>query len=313
LRWTQRLKRADRDKHLAVHRFYPIKGGAKKEQQLIELGGADGVLSRTIGGGAPLCLIAGPCVLQDMETTMAIAGGLVEACAVAGVPLVFKASFDKANRTGATAARGPGMEAGLAMLAAVRAEFGVPVTTDVHLPAQAEIVAEYVDLLQVPAFLCRQTDLLLAVGSTGRPVNIKKGQFQAPWDMAGAVAKVRSTGNAAVMLTERGSTFGYNNLVVDMRGLPAMRSLGVPVCFDATHSVQLPGARGDSSGGQREMAPVLARAAVAVGVDAVFLEVHTHPEQSPSDAATILGLDTIPALLHTLVAVHRAVNPLESV
>ena len=204
-----------------------------------------------------------------------------------------------------SAARGPGLAAGLAILEEVRRVVGVPVTTDIHSPGQAAVAAEVVDLLQIPAFLCRQTDLLVACGQTGRPVNIKKGQFQAPWDMGPAVDKVRDAGASAVMLTERGASFGYNNLVADMRSLPVMRGLGVPVCFDATHAVQLPGGRGHASGGQREMAPVLARAAVAAGVDAIFLEVHPRPETSPSDADTILPLKGLDALLKTLAQIHQ--------
>jgi 2-dehydro-3-deoxyphosphooctonate aldolase (KDO 8-P synthase) len=285
-----------------------MSGGQVSEALLV--GGESGVASVQIGGGAPLVIIAGPCVLESMALAQQTAGGLVEACAAAGLPLIFKASFDKANRTSADAVRGPGMAEGLAMLRELRAAHGVPVTTDVHAPEQAGAVAEVVDLLQVPAFLCRQTDLLQACGRTGRPVNIKKGQFQAPWDMGPAVDKVRAAagdapGRPGVMVTERGACFGYNNLVADMRSLPAIRKLGVPVCFDATHSVQLPGARGDRSGGQRELAPVLARAAVAAGLDAVFLEVHPNPDASPSDSATILPLEGIGRLLQTLAEIHR--------
>ncbi len=278
----------------------------------MRLGGADGIRAVTIGEGGPLCVVAGPCVLESTELAQEICAGLVQACGALGLQLVFKASFDKANRTSVAGLRGPGLAEGLDMLSAVRERFGVPVTTDVHLPNQVPEVASKVDLLQVPAFLCRQTDLLQACGRSGRPVNIKKGQFQAPWDMAGAVDKVRSAGGTAVMVTERGSTFGYNNLVADMRSLPEIRRLGVPVCFDATHAVQLPGAQGTASGGQREMAPVLARAAVAAGVDAIFLEVHPDPEQSPSDAATILPLGDVPDLLKMLTAIDQVVRSHES-
>ncbi len=250
-------------------------------------------------------VIAGPCVLEGIELAHEIAGGLAAACRAASLPLVFKASFDKANRTSVDSYRGPGLTEGLEMMREIRSTHGIPVTTDVHSPEQAAEVARSVDLLQVPAFLCRQTDLLEACGATGRPVNVKKGQFQAPWDMAPAVEKVRAAGASAVMLTERGASFGYNNLVADMRSLPAMRDIGVPVCFDATHSVQLPGAKGRASGGQRHMAPVLARAAVAAGVEAIFLEVHPRPEESPSDAATVQGLRDVGALLQTLAEIHQ--------
>jgi len=236
---------------------------------------------------------------------MSIAAQLQAICAAAGVPLIFKASFDKANRSSASGFRGPGLP-GLGALAAVKERLGLPITTDVHLPEQAQPVAQVADLLQVPAFLCRQTDLLEACAASGKPVNVKKGQFMAPWDMRGTLSKMQ--GASGVMLTERGSSFGYNNLVADMRSLPAMRALGVPVCFDATHAVQLPGAAGDSSGGQREYAPVLARAAVAAGVDALFLEVHPSPEQGLSDAATMLPLSELPALLATLVEIDRLVK-----
>ena len=261
-----------------------------------------------VGGGAPLAVIAGPCVLESLDLALETARGLARACEAAGLPLLFKASFDQANRTSGRAVRGPGLSKGLAILDEVRRTVGIPVTTDIHAPQQAAAAAEVVDLLQIPAFLCRQTDLLVACGQTGQPVNIKKGQFQAPWDMGPAIAKVRDAGSAGVIVTERGASFGYNNLVADMRSLPVIRQLGVPVCFDATHSVQLPGGRGDASGGQREMAPVLARAAVAAGVDAVFLEVHPRPETSPSDADTILPLDGLDALLKTLSQIH-ALSP----
>ena len=274
----------------------------------VYVGGSGEKLGLQVGGGAPLAVIAGPCVLESLDLALETARGLARACEAAGLPLIFKASFDKANRTSGRAVRGPGLAKGLAILDEVRRTVGVPVTTDIHAPQQAAAAAEVVDLLQIPAFLCRQTDLLVACGQTGRPVNIKKGQFQAPWDMGPAIAKVRDAGAAGVIVTERGASFGYNNLVADMRSLPVIRQLGVPVCFDATHSVQLPGGRGDASGGQREMAPVLARAAVAAGVDAVFLEVHPRPETSPSDADTILPLDGLDALLKTLSQIH-ALSP----
>ena len=265
----------------------------------------------TIGGGAPLVLIAGPCVIESEEGVTRICAALRAICASLDLPLIFKASFDKANRTSLSGFRGPGVEAGLRVLSGLRRRFGVPVTTDVHTLDQPAAVAEVADLLQVPAFLCRQTDLLVAAGRTGRPVNVKKGQFVAPWDMAHAVAKVRSGSEGytgGVMLTERGASFGYNNLVVDMRSLPTLRELGVPVCFDATHAVQLPGGRGDRSGGQRQFVPPLARAAVAAGIDALFLEVHDDPDHALSDGPNMVPLASLPALLHQLMAVDAAVR-----
>lgn len=259
-----------------------------------------------VGGGAPLLLVAGPDVIESEAHALKMARALAEIARARGVSLVFKSSFDKANRTSASAFRGPGIEEGLRVLARVKADTGLPVTTDFHEPAQAEPVARVVDLLQVPAFLCRQTDMLLAAGRTRRPVNVKKGQFLAPWDAAHAIEKVRSTGNAAVMLTERGTSFGYNNLVVDFRSLPAMRGLGVPVCFDATHSVQLPGAAGGASGGERRYSPVLARAAVAAGVDAIFFEVHDDPDRAPCDGPSMIPLGDFPSLLDSLLAIDRA-------
>ncbi len=261
-----------------------------------------------IGDGA-LVVIAGPCVIESQERTFHIARTLKALCARVGLPFIFKASFDKANRTSVRSFRGPGIEAGLDCLNAIRKELQVCVTTDVHDVRQVDAVAAVVDLIQIPAFLCRQTDLLVASGASGRPVNIKKGQFQAPWDMRSAIDKVHEAEGGHVMLTERGSCFGYNNLVADMRSLPQMAQMGVPVCFDATHSTQLPGAVGDRSGGDREMAKVLARAAVAVGVDALFLEVHDQPEQALSDAASQLCLADVEALLTQLKAIHQLVRP----
>lgn len=256
-----------------------------------------------VGAGGPPVVIAGLCVIESEELLRETARVLVEACQEAVLPLVLKASFDKANRSALGSFRGPGLEEGLAILGRIRAEFSVPVTTDVHAPEQAEAVAEAVDLLQVPAFLCRQTDLLVACAATGRPVNVKKGQFMAPWDMRHVVEKLQSSGCHQVLLTERGSSFGYNRLVVDMAGLEAMRALGVPVCFDATHSVQLPGAAAQGTGGDREAAPRLARAAVAAGVDAVFFETHPTPEKALSDSATALPLQEVPRLLKQLAAI----------
>ena len=249
------------------------------------------VSSVMLGAGAPLAFIAGPCVIESREHTIAIAVALAAISAELKLPLIFKASFDKANRTSVHNYRGPGLEQGLAILAAVKAETGLPIVTDIHEPAQAAPAAEVVDMLQIPAFLCRQTDLLIAAGKTGKPVNIKKGQFVAPLDMSQAVAKVRSAGNEMIVLTERGTSFGYNNLVVDMRALALMRSLGVPVIFDATHSVQLPGGKGTSSDGQREFVPLLSRAAVGAGVDGVFMEVHPCPAEALCDGPNSWPLD----------------------
>jgi 2-dehydro-3-deoxyphosphooctonate aldolase (KDO 8-P synthase) len=255
-----------------------------------------------------LFLIAGPCVIESGEHAVLMARALAAAAGAAGLPLVFKASFDKANRTSLHSYRGPGLEAGLEILGRVKAESGVRLTTDIHEPWQAERAAQVCDVLQIPAFLCRQTDLLLAAGRTGARVNVKKGQFVSPWDMRYAVEKVRSTGNEKVWLTERGTTFGYQNLVVDMRSLAVMRSLGCPVVFDATHSVQLPGGAGSASGGQREFIEPLARAAVAAGIDGLFLEVHDRPEQALSDPATQFPLAELPRLLDTLLRIHRAAS-----
>ena len=274
----------------------------------IVVGEGEQIAPISIGDGA-LVVIAGPCVIESEERTQRIARGLQSICARVGLPLIFKASFDKANRTAGGSYRGPGMEEGLRILERIRQDVGVCVTTDVHRVEQVGATADVVDLLQIPAFLCRQTDLLVAAAASGRPVNIKKGQFQAPWDMGAAVQKVQDAGPAGVMLTERGTSFGYNNLVADMRSLPHMAKLGVPVCFDATHSTQLPGAGGTTSGGERAMAPVLARAAVAVGIDALFLEVHDDPDHALSDAASQLRLDEVEALLAQLAAIHRVLPP----
>jgi 2-dehydro-3-deoxyphosphooctonate aldolase (KDO 8-P synthase) len=280
---------------------------SKKLNQIL-VGGGAGIAPISIGSGA-LVVIAGPCVIESEERTQGIARALHSICARVGLPLIFKASFDKANRTAIESYRGPGIEEGLRILGEIRRDLGVCVTTDVHRVEQVSPVAGVVDLLQIPAFLCRQTDLLVAAGASGRPVNIKKGQFQAPWDMGSAVEKVQRGGTAGVMLTERGTSFGYNNLVTDMRSLPQLAQLGVPVCFDATHSTQLPGADGRQSGGDREMAPVLARAAVAVGVDALFIEVHDEPERALSDAASQIRLSEVEALLNQLAAIHRTLPP----
>ncbi len=273
----------------------------------LDVGKSD-VAAVAIGGGRPLVLIAGPCVIESIDHASRICAAVQAVCAEVGIDFVFKSSFDKANRTSISGFRGPGFEEGLSVLAHVRSTFGVPVTTDVHEAEQAPTVAEVVDLLQIPAFLCRQTDLLVACAKTGLPVNVKKGQFMAPWDMSHAVAKLTSSGAQGVLVTERGASFGYNNLVADMRALPIVRSLGVPVCFDATHSVQLPGAGDGRSGGQRELAPVLARSAVAAGVDAVFLEVHDDPDNAPSDGPNMVPLSWLKGLLQKLVAIDALVR-----
>jgi 2-dehydro-3-deoxyphosphooctonate aldolase (KDO 8-P synthase) len=266
------------------------------------------VAGRTLGGGRPF-VIAGPCVLERKQLAFEIAGRLAELCAARELPLVFKASYDKANRTSLAGVRGPGPEEGLAWLAELRERFDLPVLTDVHLPEQCAAAAEAVDVLQIPAFLCRQTDLLVAAAETGRAVNIKKGQFLAPWDMAHAARKVEASGNANLLLTERGTSFGYGRLVVDMTGFRHLAATGHPVVFDATHSVQEPGSRGDRTGGDRELAPVLARAAMATGdVDGLFFEVHPDPDSSPSDGPNMVRLDEFGGILDGILAVHRAVR-----
>ncbi len=259
----------------------------------------------TVGNALPFALIAGPCQIESEAHAFEMADALTGLARAAGVPLIYKSSFDKANRTSAAAARGVGMAAGLAILAAVRERFGIPVLTDVHDAAQCAPAAQAVDVLQIPAFLCRQTDLLIAAGETGAAVNVKKGQFLAPWDMLNVAAKIAATGNQRILLTERGASFGYNALVSDMRSLPIMARTGYPVVFDATHSVQQPGGQGASSGGQREFAPALARAAVAVGVAAVFIECHPDPDRAPSDGPTMLALRDMPALVARLAAFDR--------
>ncbi|MCS6770731.1 MAG: 3-deoxy-8-phosphooctulonate synthase [Kiritimatiellae bacterium] len=260
-----------------------------------------------IGGGAPLALIAGPCVIESRGGCLSLAKRLAKLAEEEKIPLIFKASYDKANRSSAASFRGPGLEKGLEILAEVKETTGLPVLTDVHDPLQAERAADVVDVLQVPAFLCRQTDLLLACGRTGRVVNVKKGQFLAPEDMANVVAKLEGTGNRQIMLTERGTTFGYHNLVVDMRALPVMRAFGYPVVFDATHSVQKPGGGGTYTSGDASMAPVLARAAVAAGVDAIFLETHVNPQKALSDKDNAIPFSRIRELWRVLRRVHDAV------
>jgi len=255
-----------------------------------------------IGGAHPIALITGPCQLESLDHARMMAEKIAEACAPTGTQFIFKASYDKANRSSIGTERGLGMERGLEILGRIRDEFGVPVLTDVHEPGHCGIAAQVVDVLQIPAFLCRQTDLLLAAGETGLAINVKKGQFLAPWDMANVAAKVASTGNSRIMLCERGTSFGYNTLVTDFRGLPTMAATGWPVVFDATHSVQQPGGLGGSSGGQREFAPVLARAACAVGVSALFIETHQDPDNAPSDGPNMIPVDQMAALIARLRA-----------
>jgi 2-dehydro-3-deoxyphosphooctonate aldolase (KDO 8-P synthase) len=264
--------------------------------------------SVNIGGDNPLVLIAGPCVIENKEHTLKLARALQEIAERVGVGLIFKASYDKANRTSVKSYRGPGIDEGLKILSAVKEETGLPVVSDVHDVSQVKAAAEVLDIVQIPAFLSRQTDLLVAVGETGRIVNIKKGQFQAPWDMENAIGKVLSTGNEQILLTERGSCFGYNNLVSDMRSLVIMRQTGCPVVFDATHSVQLPGGAGSTSSGQREFVAPLSRAAVATGVDALFWEVHEDPTKALCDGPNSLPLDVVETLLRQMLALDEIVR-----
>ena len=262
----------------------------------------------TIGGDAPLALLAGPCVLESLERSLLIGRTVKEICGRLGINYVFKASFDKANRSSFHSFRGPGLEKGIAWLKAIKEELGVPIVTDIHESYQAAPAAEVADILQIPAFLCRQTDLLHAAAQTGRVVNVKKGQFLAPDDMRNVVDKLHESGCDQLMLTERGASFGYHNLVVDMRSLPIMRSFGYPVVFDGTHSVQLPGGNGTSSSGNREYVEYLVRAAVGVGVDALFLEVHDNPEEALSDGANMVYLDKLEDLLKEALAIHAIVQ-----
>lgn len=259
-------------------------------------------------GGGDLAVVAGPCVLEDRDLALFIAERVSGICERLKMPYIFKASFDKANRTSIHSFRGPGLEKGLQWLADIRNSIGCPVLTDIHLPGQAKTAAEVVDILQIPAFLCRQTDLVVAAAATGKVVNIKKGQFLAPADMGQAVSKCLEAGNDKVILCERGNTFGYGQLVVDMRSLFIMRSLGYPVMFDATHSVQMPGAQGTSSGGDRRFVPVLARAAAAAGIDALFLETHPDPDSAKSDGPNMVALDSLETLLERVLAIHRAAS-----
>ena len=255
-----------------------------------------------VGGDRPFFLIAGPCQLESLDHARMLAERIAGACAPTATPFIFKASYDKANRSSLGSKRGLGIDEGLRILAAIRDEFGCPVLSDVHLPSDCATVAEAVDVLQIPAFLCRQTDLLLAAGETGAALNVKKGQFLAPWDMANVAAKIASTGNERILLCDRGTSFGYNTLVSDFRGLPIMARTGYPVVFDATHSVQQPGGQGTTSGGQREFAPVLARAAVAVGVSGLFIETHEDPDNAPSDGPNMIPIDEMAPLIARLAA-----------
>ncbi|PIE60169.1 MAG: 3-deoxy-8-phosphooctulonate synthase [Desulfobulbus propionicus] len=259
-----------------------------------------------MGRGNPLVVIAGPCVLESGELSREIAGEMKQIASRLGFSYVFKASFDKANRTSLQSYRGPGLEKGLRQLGRIREDIGVAIISDIHEPAQAEAAAEYLDVIQIPAFLCRQTDLLLAAAKTGKVVNVKKGQFVSPWDMKNVVNKLRGAGCERIVLTERGASFGYNNLVVDMRSLPVLRSFGCPVVFDATHSVQLPGGSGSCSGGQREFIAPLTRAAVATGVDGIFMEVHPAPDKARCDGPNSLPLKQVEPLLQRVLAIRAA-------
>jgi len=261
-----------------------------------------------IGQGCPLVLISGPCVIENYATTRKIAGALKEITTGLQIPFIFKASYDKANRTSLSSFRGPGLTDGLKVLAEIKKEFDVPILSDVHRISEIEAAARVLDIIQIPAFLCRQTDMVVAVARTGKPVNIKKGQFLAPWDIPNVIDKITSSGNRQVLITERGTMFGYNNMVVDFRGFMIMRRTGYPVIFDTTHSVQLPGGFGTSSGGQRDFAPLLARAAVAAGVDGIFMEVHPDPVRALCDGPNSLQLDAVYDLLTQLKSIHRIIN-----
>ncbi len=258
-----------------------------------------------IGNDLPFALLAGPCVMESREHALEMSHALVELTQKMNIPFIYKTSFDKANRTSLQGARGVGLKEALPIFAEIREKWGCPIVTDVHDSSQCAIVSEVVDVLQIPAFLCRQTDLLLSAGKTGKVINIKKGQFLAPWDMKNSVTKVESTGNKNIMVCERGASFGYNTLISDMRALPILAQMGYPVVFDATHSVQQPGGMGTSTGGQREFIPVLARSAVSVGVAAVFIETHQDPDKAPSDGPNMVKLKDMPALLETLMAFDR--------
>lgn len=274
--------------------------------RLIKVGGVE------IGGGRPLAVIAGPCVVENRDSALRHAAALKERADRVGVSYVFKSSYDKANRSSAESYRGPGLKKGLEILAEVKRKIGVPILTDVHEIDQIDAVKQVADILQIPAFLCRQTDFVIAVAQSGAVVNVKKGQFLAPWDMRNVVDKIRSTGNEQILLTERGASFGYNNLVSDMRSLVVMRELGYPVVFDATHSLQLPGGLGNASGGERKYIPALARAGVAAGIDALFMEVHEDPDRALSDGPNSLALDNFESLLESVKAIDALAKDAES-
>jgi 2-dehydro-3-deoxyphosphooctonate aldolase (KDO 8-P synthase) len=261
-----------------------------------------------IGGNGPLVLIAGPCVIESEDQIRKTVEGLKEITSEINIPFIFKSSYDKANRTSVKSYRGPGLEKGLKILEKVKGEFDIPLLIDVHRIEEVDPVSKVADILQVPAFLCRQTDLIISIARTGKPVNVKKGQFLAPWDMKNVIEKIESTGNKNILLTERGSCFGYNNLVVDMKSLPIMRSFGYPVVFDATHSVQKPGGRGTATGGEREYVPFLAQAAVATGIDGLFLEVHPDPEEALSDGPNMIRLSRVRELLEKLIRIDRIIK-----
>jgi len=255
----------------------------------------------SLGNDLPMVMIAGPCVMESRDHALDMSGALSEMAKTLGIGLIYKTSYDKANRTSSDSSRGVGLDEALKVFADIKKETGLPVLTDVHDPGHCAAAADVIDVLQIPAFLCRQTDLLIAAGNTGKAINVKKGQFLAPWDMANVVKKIEDTGNTHVMVCERGASFGYNTLVTDMRGLPILALTGCPVVFDATHSVQQPGGQGTTSGGQREFAPVLARAAVSIGVAAVFMETHQDPDNAPSDGPNMIPLDQLPGIVETLV------------
>lgn len=263
-----------------------------------------------IGPGRPLAVMCGPCVIESEEHCLRAAETLLSLFESAAIPLIFKSSYDKANRSSYNSFRGPGLDEGLRILERVKNEFGLPVVSDIHSPEEATAAASVCDILQIPAFLCRQTDLVVAAANTGAVVSVKKGQFMAPWDMGNVVNKIRSAGNENIILVDRGTTFGYNNLVSDMRAIPVMQKFGVPVCFDATHSVQLPGGLGNASGGQREFIPVLAKAAVAAGANCLFIEAHPDPARAKSDADSVLPFDELPKLLDKLKQLYEVVNEL---
>lgn len=262
----------------------------------------------SIGDGCPLALIGGPCVIESEDFTLKMAEQIAQVCDRLGISFIFKSSFDKANRTSVQSFRGQPLETGLKILQRVKDEIGVPVLTDIHESYQAPLVASVVDVLQIPAFLCRQTDLLLAAAATGRAVNVKKGQFLGPWDMKHVVRKLESGGTNRILLTERGTSFGYNTLVVDFRSLPQLRELGYPVVFDATHSVQMPGGQGDKSGGQRQFVPYLARAAAAIGMDALFMEIHENPDVAPSDGPNMIPLAHLEVVLKQVLSIRNGLE-----